>query len=62
MDGRETSEKRHLFNAIILAEPKSTFVELMLSAQKEFQPHMWGQISIERSGELAHQHRELVHT
>lgn len=60
--GWEDIEKRHLCNAIILAEPQAAFVGLMLDAQKDFRPGMWGEISIGRSGQLANQHPQLVHT
>lgn len=60
--GWEDSDQKQLCNAIILAEPKSKFVELMLESQRDFQSGMWGEISVLRSGDLAHQNPELVHT
>lgn len=60
--GWEDINEQNLCNAVILAERKSAFVEMMLEAQREFQPGMWGEISIRRSGELAHQHPGLIHT
>lgn len=60
--GWEDAERKLLCNAIILAEPRSEFVAKMLEAQRDFQPGMWGEISVARNGELATQHPELVHT
>lgn len=60
--GWEDVARNNLCNAVILAEPQSRFVKLMLDAQDDFRPGMWGDIGIVRSGQLAHDHPELVHT
>jgi hypothetical protein len=59
--GWEDLDRRHLCNAVILAEPGAEFVERQLAAQASFRPGMWGEVSIVEAGRLAHASPGLVH-
>lgn len=60
--GWEDRSRTQLCNAIILAEQNSPFIDKLIEAQSDFQPGMWGEVSITAAGTLARRFPNLINT